>query len=336
MRMIAILAAFALTMFWLLLSGFTLSPSLIPAERIVSGGPPKDGIPALTYPNMETEKAAGLWLHDHDLVLGIIVDGKARAYPVRILNWHEIVNDRIGSHAFVISYCPLCGSGMAFDTDDLFGVSGMLYQSDVLLYDKKSESLWSQLMMQAVAGPRTGEMLPLLPVEHTTWKEWKTAHPNTSVLSRQTGYRRDYSRNPYAGYEDVSGTYFPVYNHDDRLPPKTWVIGLSMGNQHIAWKLDDLKKAGSQQMTWKQHRLAIRVHGEGVQIRNLDSGKLLPITRLYWFAWVAFHPGSDVIKAAVFLLNMPAGSLPPVPRWEIYSPGSANSWGAATGAVTGG
>jgi len=299
MRMISIVSTISLTTLWLLLCGFTLSPTLIPAEQILSGGPPKDGIPALTYPKMETAEAAGNWLNDNDLILGIVIDGKARAYPIRILNWHEIVNDRIGQHAFVLSYCPLCGSGMAFDSNDLFGVSGLLYQSDVLLYDKKTESLWSQLMMQAVAGSRTGEKLQLIPIEHSTWSDWKTAHPNTSVLSRHTGYHRDYSRNPYAGYEDVSGTYFPIYNHDERLPSKAWVIGLSMGNQHIAWKLDDLKKHGSHQITWKQHRLAISVHGEGVQIRDTDSDKLLVVTRLYWFAWVAFHPDTDIAPITI-------------------------------------
>lgn len=299
MRVISILSTFILTMLWLTLSGFTLSPTLIPADQILSGGPPKDGIPALTYPKVETAEHANHWLGDHDLVLGIIVNGKARAYPIRIMNWHEIVNDRIGAHAFVLSYCPLCGSGMAFDSNDLFGVSGMLYQSDVLLYDKKSQSLWSQLMMQAVAGPRTGEKLQQLPLEHTTWFNWKTAHPNTSVLSRHTGYRRDYSRNPYAGYEGVSGTYFPIYNHDDRLPSKTWVIGLSIGNHHIAWQLDKLKNIGSHQLKWRQHILAIRVRGEGVQIRDADSNILLPVTRLYWFAWAAFHPDSEIAPITV-------------------------------------
>ncbi len=294
MRTTSILPIFGLTIFWLLLSGFELSPSLIPADQILSGGPPKDGIPALTNPNMETAEAADLWLEKHDLILGIVIQDKARAYPVRIMNWHEIVNDHIGGKSFVISYCPLCGSGMAFDTGDRFGVSGMLYQSDVLLYDKKSESLWSQLMMQAVAGSRTGEKLQLLPIKHSAWQTWKTRHPNTDVLSRHTGFRRDYSRNPYAGYESVSGTYFPVYHHDERLPAKTWVIGLSMGNHHLAWKLDDLKKSGSHQLTWQQHRLAITVHGEGIQIRDVESKKILPVTRLYWFAWIAFHPDSDI------------------------------------------
>jgi len=227
-------------------------------------------------------------------VLGIVVDGQARAYPIRIMNWHEIVNDRIGHHAFVISYCPLCGSGMAFGTDDRFGVSGMLYQSDVLLYDKKSGSLWSQLMLQAVAGPRSGERLKQLPLQHSTWLSWKTAHPNTDVLSRHTGYQRDYSRNPYAGYEEASDTYFPVYHQDARLPAKAWVIGLSIGSHHIAWQLDSLKKTASQRLTWRQHTLTITVHGKGVRIRDAESNQLLPVTRLYWFAWVAFHPDTEL------------------------------------------
>jgi len=297
--MIPILPALGLAALWLLLSGFILSPTLIPSNRILSGGPPKDGIPALTYPKVETAEAADNWLKSHDLVLGIVVGGVARAYPVRILNWHEIVNDRIGQHTFVLSYCPLCGSGMAFDTDDRFGVSGMLYQSDVLLYDKKSESLWSQLMMQAVAGPRTGEKLQQIPLEHGSWSDWKTAHPNTSVLSRHTGYHRDYSRNPYAGYEELSGTYFPVYNHDDRLPSKTWVIGLSLGNQHIAWKLDDLKKAGSHQLQWRGHKLAISVHGDSVEIHATASGSLLSVVRLYWFAWATFHPDTEIATITI-------------------------------------
>ena len=223
-----------LSFLWLSLSAFTLSPSLIDTEQIISGGPPRDGIPALTNPRLVTTKQADLWLSDQDQILGIVVDGIARAYPIRILNWHEIINDRIGEQSLVMTYCPLCGSGMAFQSKDQFGVSGLLYQSDVLLYDRKSESLWSQLMMQAVTGPRAGERLVQLAVEHTSWKIWKKQHPHTMVLSRDTGYRRDYVRNPYSGYESTSATYFPINHHDARLQGKEWVIGLSIGMFHKA------------------------------------------------------------------------------------------------------
>jgi hypothetical protein len=283
-------------MIWLGLSAFVLSPSRVPEGQILSGGPPKDGIPALTYPKTETATAADRWLKPDDTVLGIVLDGQARAYPVRILNWHEIVNDRINKHRFVINYCPLCGSGMAYDSNDLFGVSGLLYQSDVLLYDHKTESLWSQLMMQAVTGPRMGERMEVLPIEHTQWTTWKAQHPDTSVLSRQTGFSRNYGRNPYAGYETTEATYFPVNHKDSRLHAKTWVIGLSLGNQHKAWTLDSLKKSGSHTETWKGHELSFDVNGESIRILDMQAGKRLPVTRLYWFAWSTFHPETELSK----------------------------------------
>jgi len=286
----------AVTATWLILSAFTFSPSQIDPNQIVSGGPPKDGIPALTNPSVETAKLAGRWLNDGDQILGIVINSKARAYPIRILNWHEIVNDQIGKELLVVTYCPLCGSGMAFKTEDQFGVSGLLYQSDVLLYDRKSESLWSQLMMQAVTGPRTGEKLPQIAVEHTSWKKWREQHPDTTVLSRNTGYRRDYARNPYSGYESVSGTYFPINHHDTRLPSKSWVVGLSIGKFHKAWSLEFLMNRGSHKELWHGHQLNIEVEGEGVRIRDNKTGKQLPITRLYWFAWATFHPDTELEK----------------------------------------
>jgi hypothetical protein len=284
------------SMIWLGLSAFVLSPSLVPEDQILSGGPPKDGIPALTYPKIETATTADRWLQPDDTLLGIVLDGQPRAYPIRILNWHEIVNDRINNHPFVINYCPLCGSGMAYDSSDQFGVSGLLYQSDVLLYDRKTESLWSQLMMQAIAGPRMGEKMEILPIEHTQWATWKARHPATGVLSRHTGFRRDYDRNPYAGYESTEDTYFPVNHRDTRLHAKTWVIGLSLNNRHKAWTLTGLKKSGSHSETWNGHRLSFHVNGESIQVREMPSGKRLTVTRLYWFAWSTFHPETELSK----------------------------------------
>ncbi|MBL4760868.1 MAG: DUF3179 domain-containing protein, partial [Mariprofundaceae bacterium] len=138
-RALVILMAF-------ILQGFSLSPAIIPIDQIVSGGPPKDGIPALNTPRMVTAEVAKTWLQADDRVLGVVVGKQARAYPIRILNWHEIVNDRLGKQSLVVTWCPLCGSGMVFNSDDRFGVSGRLYQSDVLLYDHRTQSLWSQLM----------------------------------------------------------------------------------------------------------------------------------------------------------------------------------------------
>jgi len=278
----------------LFLSGFTLKPSLIPQGDILSGGPPKDGIPALTFPKVEPGALGDMWLNDEDRILGVVVNGHARAYPVRILNWHEIINDRIGKKDFVISYCPLCGSGLAFDTMDQFGVSGMLYQSDVLLYDKRTETLWSQLMMQAVAGPRMGEPLKTMPVTHTTWKAWHKRYPNTTVLSRHTGYYRDYNRNPYGGYGKSRGIFFPVRNHDDRLHPKAWVIGLELDGASRAWDISAIKQAGELHETWNHHDLIIRNREGIVEIVDKTSGKRLDGIILYWFAWATFHPDTTL------------------------------------------
>ncbi len=283
-------------MTWLLLSAFTLEPSLVSPEEIIAGGPPKDGIPTLTHPIVESADIADTWLAADDAILGIIIHGHARAYPIRILNWHEIVNDTIDGQALVITYCPLCGSGMAFDSHDIFGVSGLLYQSDVLLYDKKSESLWSQIGMQAITGPRSGERLMPLPVTYTDWKHWRNRYPRTTVLSRHTGFKRRYDINPYAAYARQPQLYFPIRRHDTRLPDKAWVIALSRNGHHKAWHLPHLLQQGTHSENW--HGLPIRFIVEAGEVRLIDAhdGALLPAVRLYWFAWSAFHPDSELAR----------------------------------------
>ena len=173
-----------------ILFGFDFSEHSIPINEIHSGGPAKDGIPALYDPEFITANDAH-YLKSSDRVLGLSINGESKAYPLRILNWHELVNDRVGGTDVLVSYCPLCGTGMAFDSNingerTLFGVSGKLYNSDVLFYDRKTESLWSQIKMEAVTGPLTGSRLKLLPLVHTTWEAWKKKHPDTKVLSKKT------------------------------------------------------------------------------------------------------------------------------------------------------
>ena len=145
-------------------NGFDITDALIPVKEIRRGGPGKDGIPAIVSPQF-ARAADARFVKDDDRVLGISIGGVHKAFPVKILNWHEVVNDWTQSERFVMTYCPLCGSGIAFAvTDQAFGVSGLLYNSDVLLYDFATQSLWSQIMMQAVAGPLKGSRLRQLPV----------------------------------------------------------------------------------------------------------------------------------------------------------------------------
>ena len=180
---------------------FDVTRHSIPLKEIRGGGPPKDGIPALFDPSFVSPAEAGS-LRDKDLILGVSLAGVSKAYPIRILNWHELVNDLIGARPILVSWCPLCGSGIVYDpvidgTRYLFGVSGLLYSRNVLMYDRQTNSLWSQLALQAVTGPMAGTSLSVLPAEHTTWGEWKRRHPETLVLSFDTGYTRDYGRDPY-------------------------------------------------------------------------------------------------------------------------------------------
>lgn len=139
------------------LNGFDISGALVPKSQIERGGPPRDGIPALTRPSMRAASKVD-YLKPADRVLPLSLDGESRAYPIRILNWHEVVNDAVGARGVVISYCPLCGTGMVLDAQAdgrslEFGVSGLLYNSDMLLYDRQAESLWSQIQAQAISGP---------------------------------------------------------------------------------------------------------------------------------------------------------------------------------------
>lgn len=282
-------------------NGFDLSNVSVPAEMIQRGGPPKDGIPAINSPVFESAEEAS-WLSDEDRVLGLSINGEHRAYPVSILNWHEIVNDQIGGQSVVVTFCPLCGTGMVFsaqvDGEALnFGVSGLLFESDVLLYDRGTESLWSQLWMEGVSGDYRGKQLELLVSEHTTWGDWRENHPNTQVLSRDTGFSRDYRRNPYQGYDLQRRLYFPVENTDESVHPKEWVLGVIYEGAAKAWTFSALADKPAEFLdTIGGHEIRVEFDSENEVGRVWRGESALPVIQSYWFAWYAFYPEADVIK----------------------------------------
>lgn len=286
------------------LNGFDLRGALVPASAIEAGGPPRDGIPAINQPRFV--QAARPGLADADRVLGIERRGTARAYPVRILNWHEIVNDRLGDEPIAVTYCPLCGTGIAFDARvggeaARFGVSGLLYNSDVLLYDRRTESLWSQILGRAIAGPLKGTALTSVPISHTSWAAWRARHPRTEVLSTQTGFQRDYDRDPYDGYDKVPRLMFDVQHRDQRLPLKAWVMGLVVAGQARAYPFDWLVRRVDAQGRWHDQlggqRIRIQFDAQARSAEAHDAaGRRLPTITAFWFAWVAFHPGTDLPK----------------------------------------
>ena len=296
---ILVCAGLALVM----LSGFDMARHSIPTDEILSGGPPKDGIPATDNPELATVKDAG-FMKNKDRVIGITHNGISKAYAIKILNWHEIVNDKFGEKSVVVTFCPLCGTGMVFDADSAgrgltFGVSGLLYQSDMLLYDRQTESLWSQVKSEAVTGKMMGRKLKLLPSSHTTWGAWKKKHPKTLVLTTKTGNRRDYDRDPYKGYATVKRLYFPVNRQSEAYHPKEQVIGVQVGKVFKAWPFIELSQA----------RLPVKEKLNGVSLRvdfdkktrtatvYDDEGKEYPSVVAFWFAWYAFHPETAVYKA---------------------------------------
>jgi hypothetical protein len=285
-------------------NGFDLDGALVPVREIVAGGPPRDGIPAIDDPQFRPASDPGEHLDDDDRVLGVERNGEAKAYPIAILNYHEIVNDTVGGEPVVVTYCPLCGSGMVFlATIDgerrFFGVSGLLYNSDVLLYDRASDSLFSQLLMRAVTGPLEGASLQMVAASHTTWADWRRRHPDTRVLSTETGHARDYRRNPYPGYESSRTVFFPVSTKDRRYHPKERVLGLVLDGVSKGYPFVELGTMGGpvEDQVGGQS-LTVLFDTEHQTARIVDeSGDELPTVVAYWFAWRTFHPEAEVFVA---------------------------------------
>jgi hypothetical protein len=283
-------------------NGFCVTNAIIPTNQIVRGGPPRDGIPAINTPRFISVPEAS-FLEDTDRIISFEHKGIVRAYPTRIMLWHEIVNDRFGEDAFVITYCPLCGTAMVFDavvsgelTPSTFGVSGLLYQSDVLMYDRETESLWSQLALKSVAGPLVGRTLTWRPSQVLNWGAWKTKYPAGQVLSTNTGYVRNYDFNPYANYEQSQEIWFgvPIYRTD--FANKDWIIGLLINERPKAYGLPrlpfdrpviDIFQGTTLQITYD-------VRSQQPTVLNLQSGEALPFVMSFWFAWQAFYPDTEV------------------------------------------
>ena len=320
-------------------------PITIRPEEVVWGGVRKDGIPALMNP--ATVSAAGAtFLDDSETVFGVAIGEEGRAYPQRILDWHEMANDVVGGQPFALSYCTLCGSAIAYATGTtegkpldkpiVFGSSGLLYRSNKLMYDAGTRSLWSNLTGEPVVGPLVGSGLRLTPLPTTvsTWGDWRRRHPRTTVVSMNTGHRRDYSPGAaYGRYFASPETMFPVWKKSPLLPPKTWIHGIRSGAVARAYPLDVLFRervvndvvgtlslvlvadpvSGSVRSYRREDRTF--VEGPNGQLVDPATGEAWTLSedslraatgrstlprvaahRAYWFGWYAFHPETDVYE----------------------------------------
>jgi hypothetical protein len=352
------------------------APALPLPESAFVRGAGRDAIPAIDDPTFAPEwdrpvpvrdefgtRTATLSLADFDPVLGVVIGGEARAYPLRLLAWHEVVNDRFSAHdddrggsdlPVLVTYCPLCGSGVAArrlvdGAPTTFGVSGLLYRDNLVLYDTRTGSLWSQLLATAVRGPATGTRLELLPVTLSTWGEWRASHPDTGVLlppphSGTVAARespRDYTLDPYAAYRTNDRIGFGEGGYasdtdaafdDDRLHPKTYVLGVARGDAARAYPLPGVAEAGAVTDTVYDLPLVVtsvaddlvaydrRVGGRVRTFERVDPDHLtaagsrwdvasgsavdgphegerlrrVRATGQFWFAWLQLHPGTSV------------------------------------------
>jgi hypothetical protein len=306
--------------------GFDTTRHAIPLDEIRSGGPPKDGIPALDEPRFVLAEAAQL--RPDDRVVGIAHDGVAKAYPLGILSWHEAVNDKLGDLPVVVTYCPLTASAIVFDRRvggraRSFGISGRLYQSNVLLYDREREGLWSQLAEEAVTGQDSGTRLRVLPAVETSWADWRREHPDTLVLSFDTGHDRNYKRDPYAAYHGSPHLMFPVARIDDRLPAKERVLGLRLESEAKAYPLAALAQESPLDDTLGAARVRVLYDArtDRAEVRAAETGELLPGVVVYWFAWAAFHPDTALWRQR----RLPAGAAVSIPA-QPHGSAAGGEW----------
>jgi len=299
-RLLAIAAAIAI---YPVLSGFDLSHHVVPPSEIRDGGPAKDAIPAVREPQF-VKPADATFLEPNDRVIGVVVGGRARAYPIKILNWHEVVDDSIAGTPLAVTFCPLVQGAAVYIREAggktlILGVSGKLYQSNLVLYDEGTQSLWSQVEGQALAGPMAGQKLAAIPSTIMTWEAWQKKHPATDVLNVNTGYTRDYGIDPYWGYEHGDQVVSPVTHLDERLSAHELILGVSAGGRDEAFPLSKLDAAALP--------LRVQLGGADVTITyDADSGaaaasvsgERVPVYNGYWFAWAAFHPKTTIWSAA--------------------------------------
>lgn len=271
--------------------------SLVDYDEIYQGCPRRDCIPSIDNPEYLPANEAS-FMAPETIVLGIDIEGEQRAYPLPIMDRHEIVNDRIGEQAVAVTWCPLCGSGIVFEPivgGEVveFGVSGLLHNSDLIMYDRKTDSLWQQISGEAIMGSERGSTLERLPSTMTEWSNWVQAHPDTLVLSPESLPGDYFSSTAYAGYEESERLMFPVSNRDLTVHPKSVVYGFEIGPHSLAVMESSLEESSTLDTMLGEYELRIERLDDGSVVATDESGKQFDPIRLFWFAWYSFHPDTE-------------------------------------------
>lgn len=263
----------------------------------------KDCVPSIDEPKFVDIVEADLFLEDNDVVIGLESGGAVRAYPIKILNWHEVVNDTVNGDPVTVSFCPYSYSANAFirsvDGEATeFGVSGYLLNSNLVMYDHKTGSFWSQMTGEAVVGPKTGSYLRKINVSLDSWINWKSLHPDTDILSLDTGYSRDYQQSPYAEYQSSEKIFFSVENSNDKLPLKEVVYGVVVNNVPKAYSRDLLESKVGNGVLFRDFVGGVAVEGQYrdglfLMVNTVTREEIVPQVG-FWFVWVAFYPNTGV------------------------------------------
>ena len=266
--------------------------------HIVEGGPKKDGIPSIDVPQYISAEEADSFLAPEDIVVGVIVNNRVLAYPAKIMAHHEIVNDNTGEERFSVTYCPLTRSAVGYLGREL-GVTGQLYNSNLVMYDRETGSRIPQMLGMAIDGPIKDQFLTPLQTELTAWQRWKAVYPETKVLSPETGLGRNYKKNPYQNYEGTEDVWFSVVAKNDHFSSKKVVTGIELDGHFFAVPKQEMGFMGWIQFPVEDQTLHI-VHDKELNVVRAYRNSIADENRLhtidgYWFAWFAYHPDTEVI-----------------------------------------
>lgn len=287
-------------------NGFNLFNSAFPSSQILFGGPSRDGIPSIDFPKFTSIDEAK-FLNDDDVVVSVTFEDETRAYPFLILNWHELVNDNIGETYFTVTYCPLCATAFVIDRKVngrllTFGVSGLLFSDNLLMYDRQTESLWQQFSLESIAGPQVKSKLRWLFSEQMTFSAWREKYPEGTVLSTDTGFANifnfssGYTFNPYSQYESSP---FPLRFPDDLrddLPAKAIVFGIVIDGVAKAYPRELLPSGETfdDVVNGKTVSLIFDEEAESIRVADSDTGNEINGVWSFWFAWQSFHQETEV------------------------------------------
>jgi hypothetical protein len=280
--------------------GFAIAKSLVARDKIVAGGPGRDGIRAVDAPTFASIDAADA-VAPETPVIGVAIGGDARAYLIPILEYHQVVNDDVGGVAVIVTYDPLTGAPAAFERNLVgrtlrFGVSGLLYNSGFLLYDRETESLWSQFEGRAIAGPLAGKTLRRVRVREEEFSTWRKREPKTRILIPPEPQKLDYNQSPYARYAEEDRWRFPVEAGDRRFHAKELCVGVLADGKTRAYLASLLTKNGGRaEDVFEGRKISITFESDR-GVFEWDAPDDVAVTEAYWFAWKAFHPDTEIWK----------------------------------------